>query len=67
MNKIKIAKQKRIASGLAWRFRAIELLTGGVRKEWDELTQDERVHWFEAFMKDRLEQQLGQQREQQND
>ena len=52
MNKIKIAKQKRIASGLAWRFRAIELLTGGPSKEWGELTQDERVKWFKAFMKD---------------
>ena len=63
MNKIKRAKQKRLASGLEWRFRAIELLTGGVRKEWGELTHDERVDWFMAFMKDRVEQQL----EQQND
>lgn len=58
MNKIKRKKQKRLASHLACRFRAIELLTGGVGKEWGELTQDERVNWFWAFMKDSVGQQM---------
>jgi len=57
MNKIKIEKQKRLAIGLAWRFRAIELLTGGVGKDWDELTKDEKVAWFSAWIRGRMEQQ----------
>ncbi len=57
MNKIKIAKQKRLAIFLAWRFRAIELLTGGVGKDWDELTKDEKVAWFSAWIRGRMEQQ----------
>jgi hypothetical protein len=57
MNKIKIAKQKRLARFFSWRFRAIELLTGGVSKEWDELTQDEKIAWFDAWIRGRMEQQ----------
>jgi hypothetical protein len=58
MNKIKIAKRKRLAIFLAWRFRAIELLTGGVGKDWDDLTQDEKVSWwFSEWARDRMEQQ----------
>ncbi len=57
MNKIKIAKQKRSASFFLWRFRAIELLTGGVGKDWDDLTKDEKVAWFIALIRDRMEQQ----------